>query len=168
MVVSLCPSGRSGKGTFTGIDADGVVAGVGKISGLNFSFTHSRCSNQIDCDAIKTTLLSNLQNTAANIQTLDRPSSWDSNSGQSKQAIASDTQPPSLRILGKYTEDESGVFEGSVTDNVEVAELLVNGRPIAFDSSGRFTHKEYLPLGGSEFIIVAIDRAGLKTSETSA
>tara|TARA_Y100000991_G_scaffold27363_1_gene17384 strand:- start:1519 stop:3687 length:2169 start_codon:yes stop_codon:yes gene_type:complete len=85
---------------------------------------------------------------------------------QTEQAIASDTQPPSLRILGKYTEDESGVFEGSVTDNVEVAELLVNGRPIAFDSSGRFTHKEYLPLGGSELTIVAIDRAGLKSTET--
>ncbi len=83
-----------------------------------------------------------------------------------QQAIAQDTQPPALRILGKYTEDESGVFKGLVSDNVEVAELRVNGRPISFDSSGRFTHKEYLPSGDLEFIIVAIDRAGLKTMET--
>ncbi len=83
-----------------------------------------------------------------------------------QQAISQDTQPPLLRIFAKYTEDETGVFEGSVTDNLEVAELRVNGRPIAFDSSGRFTHKEYLPSGGLEFIIVAIDRAGLKTMET--
>ena len=53
-----------------------------------------------------------------------------------------------------------------MTDNIGVVELLVNSQRTAFDNSGRFTHQEYLPTGGKEFTIVAIDGAGLKTTET--
>ncbi len=101
-----------------------------------------------------------------NTTQLSRRSQVKAESKQPTQAISFDEQPPSLRILDKYIEDESGVIEGRVTDNVEVAELQVNGRPVAFDEFGRFTHKEYLPSSGSEFTLLAIDRAGLKTTET--
>ena len=77
-----------------------------------------------------------------------------------------DSLPPALQIAGKYSKDATGFIEGRVTDNVGVVELLVDGQPIAFGTDGRFTHQEYLPSGGKEFTFVAIDRAGLKTTET--
>jgi hypothetical protein len=82
------------------------------------------------------------------------------------RSISQDSLPPALQIIGKYSDDATGFIEGRVTDNVGVVELLVNDQPIAFGTDGRFTHQEYLPTGGKEFTIVAIDRAGLKTTET--
>jgi len=79
---------------------------------------------------------------------------------------SADNQTPELRILGKYSRDATGFIEGVVSDNIGVAELLINDRPVSFDNSGRFTHQEYLPTGGKEFTLVAIDRAGLRTLET--
>ena len=81
-------------------------------------------------------------------------------------SISQDSRPPTLQIVGKYSEDATGFIEGRVTDNVGVVELLVNDQPIAFGNDGRFTYREYLPSGGKEFTLVAIDRAGLKTTET--
>ena len=80
--------------------------------------------------------------------------------------ITKDSLSPTLQVVGKYSKDAIGFIEGRVTDNVGVVELLVNGQLIAFDNDGRFTHQEYLPSGGKEFTIVAVDRAGLKTTET--
>ena len=80
--------------------------------------------------------------------------------------ISQDSQRPVLNIVRKYSKDATGFIEGRVTDNVGVVELLVNGQPIAFGNDGRFAHQEYLPTGGKEFTIVAIDRAGLKATET--
>ena len=85
---------------------------------------------------------------------------------EAEKLISLDSQRPTLQIIGKYSNDATGFIEGRVTDNVQVVELLVNGQSIAFGNDGRFTHQEYLPTGGKEFTIVAIDRAGLKTTET--
>ena len=82
------------------------------------------------------------------------------------RSINQDSLRPTLQIIGKYSNDATGFIEGRVTDNVQVVELLVNGQLIAFGNDGRFTHQEYLPTGGKEFTIVAVDRAGLKTTET--
>ena len=82
------------------------------------------------------------------------------------RSINQDSLRPTLQIIGKYSKDATGFIEGRVTDNVEVVELLVNGQPVVFGNDGRFTHQEYLPTGGKEFTIVAVDRAGLKTTET--
>ena len=83
-----------------------------------------------------------------------------------QQLISQDSLRPTLQIIGKYSDDATAFIEGRVSDNIEVAELLVNGQPIAFSTDGRFTHREYLPTGGKEFTIVTIDRAGLKSTET--
>ena len=82
------------------------------------------------------------------------------------QIASADNKNPELRILGKYSRDATGFIEGVVSDNTGVAELLINDRPVSFDKAGRFNYQEYLPTGGREFTIVAIDRAGLKTTKT--
>ena len=82
------------------------------------------------------------------------------------RSINQDSLRPVLQIIGTYSKNATGFIEGRVTDNVGVVELLVDGQPIAFGSDGRFTYREYLPSGGKEFTLVAIDRAGLKTTET--
>jgi TPR repeat protein len=85
---------------------------------------------------------------------------------QAERKALSDTRPPEVRILGKYSQDTTGVIEGVVTDNTGVAELSINDRLVSFDKSGRFKYKEYLPSGGKEFTIVAIDQVGLKSTES--
>ena len=81
-----------------------------------------------------------------------------------KRLIATDTKAPSLKIIREFSQDAIGIIEGQVADDVEVAELKVNGRVISFNDSGHFLHKEYIPTGGKILNFEVIDSAGLNST----
>jgi hypothetical protein len=147
-----CPSGLVGAGIFSGVDANGAVTGSGQVGGEQFSFTHSRCSALIDCDTIKKTLLSNLRTTPAK-------------QGK-KEVIAADNQGPSIRITDSSLDGARGTISGIATDKSGIAEILVVGEKVPFDSSGRFTASTYVPDEGLDVTVEVIDLKGLSTTET--
>ena len=94
----------------------------------------------------------------------ERIAAMERQSRAKKSLIEADTQVPLLRINRVFTQDAIGIIEGQVSDNVQVAELKVNGRPIPFKDPGNFLHKEYIPTGGKILIFEVIDSAGLTST----
>ena len=82
---------------------------------------------------------------------------------QKELAITRDNEPPKLIITKQQVEGVKALIEGQVFDNVEVAEVLINGRPIKIDSDGVFRFSGYIPTGGAKFEIAVFDQAGLNT-----
>ena len=52
-----------------------------------------------------------------------------------------------------------------IQDNLEIAELTLNGNEVVIDKSGSFSYRTYVPLGGIEVILSATDISGLEASE---
>ena len=148
----FCPSGKTGSGKFMGVDASGSVSGVGQMSGMSFSFTHSRCSARIDCETIKKTLLSNLQSIP--ITQIHRVE------------VATDTQAPVISITSINANRARGNISGVATDNTGIAEVLIDGQAVPLDPTGRFTYSTFVPSGGVEVQITAYDLKGLSSTET--
>jgi len=147
-----CPSGIAGSGIFSGADANGTVTGSGQVDGEQFSFTHSRCSAAVDCETIKKTLLSNLQTTPAKYS--------------KREIVAADNQSPSIHITGSGLDGARGTISGIATDDSGIAEILVDGEKVRFDSFGRFTASTYVPEEGLDVVVEVIDFKGLSSRET--
>ena len=56
-------------------------------------------------------------------------------------------------------------ISGTVTDNTEVVEILVDGEQILFSKKGNFETELYIPRNGLSFEIVAFDKKGNKASK---
>ena len=80
---------------------------------------------------------------------------------QKELAITRDNEPPRLIITKQQVEGVKALIEGQVFDNVQVAEVLINGRPVKVDGDGVFRYSGYIPTGGAEFEIAVFDQAGL-------
>ena len=52
-----------------------------------------------------------------------------------------------------------------VSDNIEVAELTIDGRRVSISNSGSFTHNLFVPQDGIKVSIEATDNSGLTTKE---
>jgi hypothetical protein len=83
---------------------------------------------------------------------------------QRQQTISSDTQKPTIKIAGTAMNGPQGTIKGFVRDNTGIAEVRVDGRPVVVDSYGNFTANTYVPKGGVNVSIEAIDLAGLSNS----
>jgi hypothetical protein len=74
-----------------------------------------------------------------------------------------DTIPPVLNIStlpdGSYTNNEVLNISGTVTDNVGVKELLINGASVPFGSDGKFSHALLLKSGENKVEVKATDLA---------
>ena len=81
-----------------------------------------------------------------------------------QQQINTDNQIPLIDILSSMSSGKQGVVKGRATDNVEVAEVTINGITIPIDSNGYFEHKTYIREGGTTLTIEAFDMAGLSSS----
>ncbi len=81
-----------------------------------------------------------------------------------QQPLSSDNQAPSITIVSALSNGPQGKVRGKVTDNNGVAELRIDGQPLAFDASGGFTAKTYVPEGGISVTLEAFDLSGLSTS----
>ncbi len=83
----------------------------------------------------------------------------------SSQSLNSNlTTAPSISVTGISTNGPQGIVEGYVRDEVGVAELQINGRPVPMDNDGRFSATTFVPIGGSVATLIAFNAAGMSTS----
>jgi hypothetical protein len=84
---------------------------------------------------------------------------------QDQQRINFDNQKPIINAFTKQI-GSNAVISGRVTDNIEVAEVLVNGQVQVLKSNGTFKTDLYVPRSGKTIEIVAYDTKGNKASKT--
>jgi hypothetical protein len=84
---------------------------------------------------------------------------------QEQQKINIDNQIPIISAFTKQNGSNATV-SGSVTDNTEVAEVLINGEAQQLSSNGTFETDFYIPRTGKKIDIVAFDIKGNKASKT--
>ena len=82
-----------------------------------------------------------------------------------QRQIASDGQAPLLEIIQSGANGREGYLIGSVTDNVQIAELLVDGKPISVNADGSFNWTGFLPATGKEIVVEAFDTAALSSKQ---
>jgi len=83
-----------------------------------------------------------------------------------QQTVASDNQIPLISASARNDSETNALVAGTVTDNVEVAELTIDGEPVLFNSNGSFEVSFYVPRNGKTIEIVAFDRRGNSSSKT--
>ena len=88
--------------------------------------------------------------------TAQSPSSQSSNSAL--------TTAPSISVTGISANGPQGIVEGYVRDEVGIAELQINGRPVPVNNDGRFSATAFVPIGGSVATLTAFNAAGISTS----
>jgi len=89
------------------------------------------------------------------------------NNAQNKkeqQRINSDNQKPIINAFTKLN-GPNAVISGRVTDNTEVAEVLIDGEQLLVTNNGTFKTKLYVPRSGLNVEIVAYDKKGNKASK---
>ena len=69
---------------------------------------------------------------------------------QEQQRIDTDTRAPILEIISNETKGKRGTIYGIARDNVEVAEVTVNGKLISLSSNGKFKFTTYVPPTGKK------------------
>ena len=83
---------------------------------------------------------------------------------QQKQTISNDTQVPLITITHSGTDQRKGIIRGFARDNVQVAEVLVDGVAVSLGSNGSFEWSGFVPATGKDITIEAIDTAALSSS----
>ena len=95
---------------------------------------------------------------------LEVGSSVTAQSSSSQSSISNLTSAPSISVTGISANGPQGIVEGYVRDEVGIAELQINGRPIPVNNDGRFTATAFVPIGGSVATLTAFNAAGMSTS----
>ena len=83
---------------------------------------------------------------------------------QQRQIISRDKQKPVINIAGTAMNGPQGTIKGYVRDNMGIAEVRVDGKLVEVDSYGNFIANTYVPDGGINVLIEAVDLAGLANS----
>ena len=83
---------------------------------------------------------------------------------QQQQTISSDKQKPVINIAGTTMNGPQGTIKGYVRDNTGIAQLRVDGQRVELDSYGNFLANTYVPDGGINVSIEAVDLVGLTSS----
>ena len=89
------------------------------------------------------------------------------NNAQNKkqqQRITSDNKEPIINAFSKQ-DGSIAIISGRVTDNTEVAEVLIDGQTQQLKSNGTFETDFYVPRSGKTIEIVAYDTKGNKASK---
>ncbi|MDB9772747.1 caspase family protein, partial [Alphaproteobacteria bacterium] len=82
-----------------------------------------------------------------------------------KQIIDIDNQEPIINVFTKQNASNATI-SGRVTDNTEVADVLINGQAQELSSNGTFETNFYIPRTGKTIEIVAFDIKGNKANKT--
>ena len=82
-----------------------------------------------------------------------------------QRQIASDNQAPLIAIIQSGANGREGYLTGSVTDNVQVAEVLVDGTPVSIAKNGSFAWTGFVPPTGKDIVVEAIDTAALASRQ---
>ena len=85
---------------------------------------------------------------------------------QQQQKIDTDTRVPLLEIISIKTKGKRGTITGIARDNIEVAEVTVDGKPVSLTSNGKFKYSIFVPSDGVSLNIQVTDIAGLTSSKT--
>jgi len=83
---------------------------------------------------------------------------------QEQQKINTDSQIPTITAFTKHNGSNTTI-SGRVTDNTEVAEVLIDGQAQQLSSNGTFETELYIPRTGKTVEIVAFDIKGNKASK---
>ncbi|MDB2699898.1 caspase family protein [Alphaproteobacteria bacterium] len=80
---------------------------------------------------------------------------------QEQQRINTDNQKPIINAFSKL-DGSNAIISGRVTDNTEVAEVLIDGEQLSLTNNGTFKTELYVPRNGLNIEIVAYDKKGNK------
>ncbi len=83
---------------------------------------------------------------------------------QEQQRIISDNQRPIINAFAKQ-DGSNAIVSGRVTDNTEVAEVLIDGQTQQLKSNGAFETNFYIPRTGKIVEIVAFDIKGNRANK---
>ena len=92
--------------------------------------------------------------------------SLESKQKKEQQRVDSDTRVPLLEIISNKTKGKRGIITGIARDNVEVAEVTIDGQIVPFNSNGDFEYSTFVPPDGISINIQVTDVAGLTSSKT--
>ena len=81
-----------------------------------------------------------------------------------RRNISNDRQKPTIEIDSSVTSGPQGTIKGHAIDNTGIAEVLVDNQRVELDDYGNFSVSVYVPQGGTNVSITAIDLAGLTSS----
>ena len=81
-------------------------------------------------------------------------------------AISDDVQSPMLIAQSNLKDANTAIIFGRVTDNVQVAEVTIDGQPVKLNSDGSFSTEGYIPRAGREAEVIAYDLKGNQSSQT--
>ena len=79
--------------------------------------------------------------------------------------IETDIRAPILEIISNKTRGKRGTIYGIAKDNIEVAEVSVDGKEVNVKPNGNFQYSTYVPPSGVKLKIEVTDVAGLTTSK---
>ena len=83
-----------------------------------------------------------------------------------QQTIANDTQVPLITITQSGADGRKGSVKGYAKDNVQVAEVLIEGQAVRVGNDGSFEWSGFVPSTGKQITIEAIDTAALSSTKT--
>ena len=84
---------------------------------------------------------------------------------EERDIIDADIRVPILEIISNKTKGKRGTIRGLAKDNVQVAEVTVDGNEVNISSNGNFEYSTYVPPSGVKLKIEVTDAAGLTTSK---
>ena len=79
--------------------------------------------------------------------------------------IETDIRAPILEIISNKTRGKRGTIYGIAKDNIEVAEVSIDGKEVNVKPNGNFQYSTYVPPSGVKLKIEVTDVAGLTTSK---
>ena len=82
-----------------------------------------------------------------------------------KQTLPSDTQIPIITITQLGANGRKGSVKGYARDNVQVAEVLIDGQAVRLGNDGSFEWSGFVPSTGKKIVIEAIDTSALSSTE---
>ena len=85
---------------------------------------------------------------------------------QQQQTISNDTQTPLITITQLSSDGRKGTVKGYAKDNVQIAEVLIDGQAAQLGSNGSFEWSGFVPATGKNIVIEAIDTAALSSTKT--
>ena len=83
---------------------------------------------------------------------------------QQQQKINADNEQPKINAFTKQ-DGANAIISGRVTDNTEVADVLLDGAQVSLANNGTFETELYVPRDGLNVEIVAFDKKGNKAIE---
>ena len=85
---------------------------------------------------------------------------------QQQQSISNDNQIPLITATSRRDSQTNAVISGQVTDNVAVAEVIIDGEAVGLGDDGSFTTSFYVPRSGKTVEIIAFDKKGNKANKS--